>query len=630
MLKITGREHLPIQAEYPEAGGVVLYENIANKLYLDSDWNVNLETTTQVAVVYFNDKAESWTSPSIYLNDDIHLLDFIAYTIKPNGEIIKLTEKDLHPTKLREDYKTITNEKSVRFTFPGVEPGSVLFYSYRTNFSGWFIGDYWFLQEDLPKIYSRYSVEIPKIFFRYGNNWTYYSNNFPIDKPQVQKNLLTEKSQKDASKIYFWEMRDIPALINEPASPPYLDIAHYVSIDLRYDNWNELSKIYWKMLKPYMADEENPEVIALSNRICQGAETETEKIEKIFNYAQHQYRYLAYDIGKSGYIPNKFSTIVKNKYGDCKDMTVLIINLLRAQGIKAFPALTATKSKMLKKWNLISLKNFNHMLACVKTSSGKEYWLDATGSNCPLGEIYPSLEGQYALIILENGKSSIEKIPASRCTDNTIKRYVTLQLEPDGRLSGHAKLIYKGNPNLSLRSRFKNASANEMQKIMTRYLNANTQDIELSNLKFDDPSQITGEFNIEFDFKKENFGSNISSLFVFNPTIFQLNADLDRFINEERKYPIIFNAPITIADEVRLTFDPRKMEIQGLFNTISKQFSFISFLCSVRNSDEGKILFRREYSLKRPVLLPAEYQYLRELEKSIALANAQNIVLKKK
>ncbi len=630
ILKVSDLQKLPTQDDYPDAGAVVLYENIQNRFYLDSEWDVNVEKTVQVAVLYFNDKAENWTRQSIYLNDEMRLKDFSAVTIKPDGTVLKLTEKDLHPTILNESASKVSEEKSVRFTFPGVEPGAILQYTYTVNYEGWFVGDYWFVQEDIPKIYSRYSVEIPAIFFRYGNNWTYFPNNFVLGKPIKEKNILTQKSDKDRSSIYYWEQRDIPALKDEPNSPPYFDIARYVSVDLQYDSWNDVSKTYWKTLKKYMNRQNDPKVVALSNEICQGATSEIEKIKRIFYYTQKNYHYLAFDIGKSGYVPHDVNTIIQNQYGDCKDMTVLNVNLLKAQGIKAYPALVATRSKIISKPVLYSLKFFNHMLTLVETSDGKNFWLDATGSSCPLGEIYPSIEGQYALVIFNNGKSTLTRIPQSQFLNNVTKRDITLNIHNDGSVEGHAVLFYTGNHNLSIRSVLKDASSKDMKKVMTRYLNSNTQDIELSNLKFTNPAEIADTFRVEFDFSKENFASSTPTLFIFNPTLFELPSSLDRFIDEKREYPIVFSEPFMVADMTTIQFDPQNFAVEGLIEGISKQTPFAGFVCGMAKREDGTLFFKRKYILTKTLLAPTQYENLRGLEKLIAKANSQKVVLKKK
>ncbi|RMG83117.1 MAG: DUF3857 domain-containing protein, partial [Bacteroidetes bacterium] len=366
---------LPTQDDFPNDGGVILYEKFNDRLYLDSDYNVRVEETVQRAILYFNDKAENWTDHVIYLDDQSFLSNFTAYTKKPNGEIVYLSEKDLHPTHINEDLQQVSHEKSLRFIFPAVEPGAILYYGYTIDRKGFFFGDYWFVESSLPKIYTKFVFEIPKLFFHYGYNWNYSAFNFVLDEPKTLENILTEKSEKDASLIFYWELREIPALKREPFSPPYYDVAKYVSVDLKYKNWNELAKIYYRLIKDYFNAYKLPEVKSLSEKICQNAKSTEEKIKRIFEYAQTEFRYLAFDIGESGIIPHAFSEIVKNKYGDCKDMTVLQVNLLRAQGIKAYPALVPTKARTLAKPSFISLKNFDHMLVYVQADSGKKYWL---------------------------------------------------------------------------------------------------------------------------------------------------------------------------------------------------------------------------------------------------------------
>ncbi len=178
MLAFSGRETLPTQDDFPEEGAVILFDDNRDRLYLDSDWEVNVELKRHRSILYFNDKAENWTTYSIYLDSDVKLINFYARTIKPNGEIIELSEKDLHPTSVMSDYVMFSDDQSVKFTFPGVEPGCILEYSYTKNQSETFYsGDLWPIQASIPKLYTRFTVELPGIFFDYGYGWTYSAKN---------------------------------------------------------------------------------------------------------------------------------------------------------------------------------------------------------------------------------------------------------------------------------------------------------------------------------------------------------------------------------------------------------------------------------------------------------------------
>lgn len=474
MLAFSGREVLPSQSDYPDDGAVILYDDYRDELYLDGDWNVNVKATRHRAILYFNDKAENWTTFSVYLDPDMSLTSFYGRTIKPNGEILELTEKDLHPTKLQEDFVAFSDDQSVKFTFPGVGPGSILEYSYTINKHETFYGGgFWPIQLYIPKLYTRFTVELPDIFFRHNNNWTYFFKNIELGEPQILKNIVNQKSDKNRSRIFYWEVMDVPKLKQEPNDPPYRDIAQYADLDLRYKDWNELTEKYWRRIKSYFIQGSDSYFKELAIGIVGDADDEQAKIKRVFGYTQQKYRYLATNIGESGYIPNQPKDIITNKYGDCKDMTVLNTTLLNALGIEAHPALVNTKSNGTKPLNLISL-DFNHMITYVKTTDGKEFWLDATGSSCPIGEVYSSIEGVEALVIFEDGKSKFIKLPASKCEDNKLERLIKIQINENGDLSGIARILFTGNENISFRGRFKDASKKDMNDVVEHWLNANT------------------------------------------------------------------------------------------------------------------------------------------------------------
>ena len=64
-------------------------------------------------------------------------------------------------------------------------------------------------------------------------------------------------------------------------------------------------------------------------------------------------------------MPHTPEEILKNAYGDCKDMTVMNVVLLRALGIEAYPALLNTLSAGTRINDIVSL-DFNRMIAYVK------------------------------------------------------------------------------------------------------------------------------------------------------------------------------------------------------------------------------------------------------------------------
>jgi transglutaminase-like putative cysteine protease len=628
MLNLSGRVKLPTQEEYPDDGAVVLYENEEIEFFLDDDWNKNVRTTYSIAILYFNDKAEDWLTHSIYLNSDISLNHFSARTIKPNGEVIELTEKDLLPAHLSPDFVEFSDEKSLKFTFPAVEKGAILEYTVeKLNTDAFYSGDTWYIQSDIPKLYSRYSIEIPDIYVINDIGWNIRAVNLELPPAKILKNLGKRDSRKDKSKIYYWIVREIPALHREPNSPPYRDIGIYARIGVNYKNWNELTDHYWKAIKDKFDPEEHPEVAEKAEELTRGLESDREKIEAIFDYVQKDYRYVAIEVDESGYIPHSPEEIMKNRYGDCKDMTVLNVSMLRALGIDARPALVNTKGKGETLIDLVSL-DFNHMIALAQ--SGKEnYWLDATGSSCPLGEVYPSIEGVDALVINPDGTSKFMRIPESQYAENKTVRKVEIHIDSRSNVSGKVELRFRGNENVSIRSELKGSNYDDIRKAIAGYVNRNTPGINVDDIQYDDPEEITDSFTIKFNFKKEAFGSKSGDLMIFRPEVFSISSRLDKYREEERKYPLVFPAPYMIKDIVKIYYDPKKYKVKAKPRIIRKKYAFgrISSVCS--SLMDGEISYRREFILEKNKISPVLYKKFLDMHKLIAEIEEENIVLEK-
>lgn len=125
----------------------------------------------------------------------------------------------------------------------------------------------------------------------------------------------------------------------------------------------------------------------------------SEQISASLQFVQNEIRYLGIENGLSSHIPSSVSETLKRRYGDCKDKAVLFISILKALGIKAYPALVNTEIGPKINALLPSNNIFDHVI--VKVIDGQEsYWLDPT-SRYQLGSIKDISEARfgYALVI---------------------------------------------------------------------------------------------------------------------------------------------------------------------------------------------------------------------------------------
>jgi hypothetical protein len=199
----------------------------------------------------------------------------------------------------------------------------------------------------------------------------------------------------------------------------------------------------------------------------------------------------------------------------------------------------------------------------------------------------------------------------------------------NGSVSGHATLLLKGNENLSFRSALKDATENDMRRVMESYVNSNTPDIQITNLQYDDPGTIAENIIIEFDFEHQNYGMLTNDLVIVNPYIFALENDLDQFHDEERNSPVIFEAPSEIDDIVEISFDNNMYRFESTDVDFVRRYKFGSLHCVMRNLGDNHLKFSRKYKLTKTKIRPELYKDFRDYLKEINKANRLNLVLKK-
>jgi lipoprotein NlpI/transglutaminase-like putative cysteine protease len=120
-----------------------------------------------------------------------------------------------------------------------------------------------------------------------------------------------------------------------------------------------------------------PALTAKAAEIRAAAATPRERLQKALDFVQGDIRYFGTEIGANSHKPAKAEQVLQQRFGDCKDKSALLVNLLALLDIKATPALVPTylRDTVLKR--LPSPLNFDHAIAQVELD-GQKLWLDGT------------------------------------------------------------------------------------------------------------------------------------------------------------------------------------------------------------------------------------------------------------
>ncbi len=79
-----------------------------------------------------------------------------------------------------------------------------------------------------------------------------------------------------------------------------------------------------------------PEIAAKAQELAAGAPDLYTKLSRITAYIQKNIRYFIIVKGIGGWQAHYAADIYRNRYGDCKDKTTLLISMLQAIGIRAY------------------------------------------------------------------------------------------------------------------------------------------------------------------------------------------------------------------------------------------------------------------------------------------------------
>lgn len=198
-----------------------------------------------------------------------------------------------------------------------------------------------------------------------------------------------------------WVRRDVPAVYDEGEYPNWFN--PYAILELsEYKNWDEVVK--WAL--PLY--DRNAALSETVKKHIQGwRSTSTDKqvyIEKALRFAQDEVRYFGVEYGQNSHRPSHPNEVYDRRFGDCKDKSLFLVNLLTANGIKASPALVSARTSRYVSEMLPSPGAFDHVIVHAEFA-GKSLWLDPTLSyqHGRLGSL-GNLGYQKALIVRKGNK----------------------------------------------------------------------------------------------------------------------------------------------------------------------------------------------------------------------------------
>lgn len=224
-------------------------------------------------------------------------------------------------------------------------------------------------------------VDIEWVYSNYGPVSQFYYRLQHPDNRQMQwkydsKLFEMQQETRGGWKETVLRRRFVPAFQNDPygIAPTYLKDQIQIS---EFRDWNDVAQ--WSKRLFQSAYQPAPDIEKEAERLAKLADTPELALLKTLDFVQKEVRYFGTEIGENSHLPHPPADVLRQRFGDCKDKTGLLIALLKAQKIDAEPVLVSTAFRDDTPQLLPSPLAFNHVIARVKLN-GKTYWLDGTRS----------------------------------------------------------------------------------------------------------------------------------------------------------------------------------------------------------------------------------------------------------
>lgn len=140
-------------------------------------------------------------------------------------------------------------------------------------------------------------------------------------------------------------------------------------------------------------------IAALASQLTQGLDDTQARAIALSDWVRRNIRYVAVYLGPGGVVPHPASSVLANRYGDCKDHAVLLQALLAAAGIPSSAALV-NGDDAYRLPAVPTLGVLNHVIVYVPQL---QLFLDPTAGTVAGGFLPPSLLGKPVLLTESGG-----------------------------------------------------------------------------------------------------------------------------------------------------------------------------------------------------------------------------------
>lgn len=526
----------------------------------------------------------------------------------------KLAKEDFLEVKIGNGFKEL------RITFPNVQVGSILEYSFKKIDRNITFLDGWTFPNDIPVLFSKYQITmIPQLEYKMIGQGT---------------NFFTKSEKTAANGVYSWSLRNMYAVKEEPYMKNYRDYLDRVEFQLsRYqraattagaeweDYLNTWEKLGDEMIEYYTEQgfyRTNPlekEVFSLDLNTG----TEKEKAQKAYYYIRDNF----INEGEDWiYTKQTLGQLLKSKNGAPSELILAYMGILRSLGITCDPVLIGSKG--YGRSELVSfpfLNQFDEILLLANLD-GKLQFLELSDPLAPFG--YVDLgKNVKAGLLLQKNQSKLIPIQIRHNSNTLVFSTIQLSQETGELVMGHIvrEFQYAGLNTARISEKLKKTG-----EPLTKLFEDNFSDLEIRDVTVENLLAENNFLNTNFKLVRSGLKDvDRISILPISYSSFKKNP----FTLDFRVFPVDFQYAFseTYTSNIHL---PDGYEVDDYPTTETLTISNNAVVFSYQVELLGEILkVTGKFEVKQPLIEAENYPELRLLMESVASKLSSPVIFKK-
>ncbi len=462
------------------------------------------------------------------------------------------------------------------------------------NFRGDYFGAVRYIQQTRPVALSRYAVHYPK-------GWELHFRHPSLDYKRWD-DALPDDTPADGERIAAFELRDVPRVHTESDQPGHTEVYDYILVSNKA-TYEEIGQWWWDLIEEQLVvDDRIRQAVA---EVTEGRTSPEEKVEAIYEYVVRNTRYLHLGLGIHGWKPYRTSTVMRNRYGDCKDKAALLKVMIEEAGLDAEMVLVRTRRLGRVDDSPASMHVFNHAVTYVPEL---DLFLDATARFNGPYELTQMDQGAQALIVRDGGSVEWVTMPIDEPDDNLLRQELDIDLRGEvavisGRVEAH------GTSAVNYRRRFEDPERRD--ELFEAQLGRTFPGAVLLEAEYENLDALTRPTMIRFR-------AEVPGVLRGSPgaqSVYPVAAPRD-LLGAHARQPtrhqdLMFRVPFANEAQVRFTL-PDDLAVERIPDDQRVESEFGEMQMSYLSADDGSIVVEVRYAIGVQRVPVAQYEEFRQ------------------